>query len=278
MGSGLATTTAPVGGQPARGCAAGSGRTCRCPAGRSGTGTPARRSARRPRRCRPSRRPRPSTGDSSATQRAHSTERPGLCGPVSSALSASCCVVRGVPAGAHQQPAAVRQRAVLGLPGPDVVDLDEEVGVRRHLGGEVEHRGRRRSAAVTGTDETSSPSLPGHPVVRRVEVGAGVLAGAEVVPVPSRAAVVVAADLLQLEPLRSARTPAAAPGSASPRTAGRSGRRPRLFRPRGHRRGRTARSYGPTAQHGLVKPAVLVQVHGAHQALPLLRTNDDDHR
>src|SRR6266540_3276432 len=49
----------------------------------------------------------------------------------------------GVPAGAAQQPAALRQRAVLALPVLDVVHLEHEVGIRLGLGGEVEHRGGR---------------------------------------------------------------------------------------------------------------------------------------
>src|SRR5262249_16788692 len=45
---------------------------------------------------------------------------------------------------------------------------------------------------------------PGDPVVGGVEVGAGVLAAAEVVPVPRGPAVVVPADLLELEARRLA--------------------------------------------------------------------------
>ena len=63
--------------QLARGSAAGSGRTCRCPSGRSGTGTAGRTSAPRPRRCRPSRRrgrapatPRPPSARTRRTARA----------------------------------------------------------------------------------------------------------------------------------------------------------------------------------------------------------------
>nr|WP_245719034.1 hypothetical protein [Micromonospora rhizosphaerae] len=53
---------------------------------------------------------------------------------------------------------------------------------------------------LAGRDDAASLRLAGDPVDRRVEVGPGVLAGAEVVPVPGRPAVVVRADLVELEP------------------------------------------------------------------------------
>src|SRR5699024_4044264 len=73
-----------------------------------------------------------------------------------------------------------------------------EVGVGRHLLGDVEHDRRRDERAHRDLRDVVEV-LAGDPVVRGVEVGAGVLTGAEVVPVPGRAAVVVAADLLQVE-------------------------------------------------------------------------------
>ena len=63
-----------------RGSAAGSARTCRRRGGRSGTGTPGRRSARCRRRCRPSPRRGRAIGASSASHLAHSTEIPGCAG------------------------------------------------------------------------------------------------------------------------------------------------------------------------------------------------------
>src|SRR5580765_3131240 len=54
----------------------------------------------------------------------------------------------GVPAGAVDHPATGGQRSVLGLPGADVVDLEQEVGVGCALGTEVEHH--------------DGPDQPGH--------------------------------------------------------------------------------------------------------------------
>jgi hypothetical protein len=107
----------------------------------------------------------------------------------------------GVPAGAVDHPAALGERAVLGLPTTDVVDLQQEVRVVRAPVAEVEND-HRSDQVVDGDAGDVGAVLAGHPVVRCVEVRAGVLAAAEVVPVPRRSALVVPADLLQLEPPR----------------------------------------------------------------------------
>src|SRR5439155_14699509 len=52
-------------------------------------------------------------------------------------------VAAAVPAGAVQQPAALGQRTVLGLPGGDVVDGQQEVWVVGGPVGEVQHHRRR---------------------------------------------------------------------------------------------------------------------------------------
>ena len=85
--------------------------------------------------------PRPPSGRTPA-------EMPGVCGPVSSALRKSSWSSRpGVPAGAVEQPAAVGQRPVLGLPGAGCArPRAGSRGPRRHRRGEVEHDGRARSA------------------------------------------------------------------------------------------------------------------------------------
>ena len=76
---------------------------------------------------------------------------PGVCGPVSSALRKSVLALRpGVPAGAVEQPAARRERAVLFLPLAHVVDLEQEVGVGRDL--------LRESSTAAGP--TSLPRAP----------------------------------------------------------------------------------------------------------------------
>src|SRR3954451_22526783 len=104
----------------------------------------------------------------------------------------------GVPSGAHEQPAARRELAVLGLPGLDVLDLEEEGGVLRDAIGNVDDRcGCDQPRGRYGGDILPAP--PADPVVRSGEVRAGVLAGAEVVPVLRRTAVVIRADLLDRE-------------------------------------------------------------------------------
>ena len=221
IGSGAAITTAPVGGSSARFCSwvrpylpapsrnewhgNGGSNECAAPASVPTVSTPT-----------------PMTGASSASQRAHSTETPGVCGPVSSALrnAPGRATAASHPVRSSSQPPA-GSGAVLCLPGPDVVDLEQEVGVGGHPRRASRARRRARPAGWPAPATTSSLSCAGDPVDRRVEVGAGVLAGAEVVPVPRRAAVVVAADLLAARSRPSARTARAARGSACRRTAAR---------------------------------------------------------
>jgi hypothetical protein len=53
----------------------------------------------------------------------------------------------GVPAGAQEQPAALGERAVLGLEGADVVEGEQVVGVLGRLGGLVDDDRRADQAA-----------------------------------------------------------------------------------------------------------------------------------
>src|SRR4051794_23012319 len=90
---------------------------------------------------------------------------------------------------------------MLRFPLPDVVDLYQEVRVLSRLGRDVED-GRHSDEVRRGDGADVLPLAPGDPVNRRVEVGAGVLAGSEVVPIPGRTGVVVARDQLELETRR----------------------------------------------------------------------------
>src|SRR5437764_2586216 len=110
-------------------------------------------------------------------------------------------VVRAaVPAGAEQEPAAGWQRTVLLLPILDVLYLEEEVRVAGALGAFVDDS--RRTDQLTWRHlRHVRPIATRDPVDRRVEVGADVLAGGEIVPVPGRPAFVEVADLLQGEAL-----------------------------------------------------------------------------
>jgi hypothetical protein len=79
-----------------------------------------------------------------------------------------------------------------------VLDLQQEVRVGGARLREVEHGGGRHERGRRDLRDVLAV-LAGHPVDRRVEVGAGVLAGGDVVPVPGRAALVIAAELGQRE-------------------------------------------------------------------------------
>ena len=125
IGSGPAITTAPVGGSAARFCS-WVRPYLSWPAGTSGTGTAGRTSAPRPRRCPPSPRRRPGSASPRPAISRTPTEMPGVRPFVGERRRV---VAAGVPAGAVQQPPALGQRPVLGLPGLDVLDLEQEVGV-----------------------------------------------------------------------------------------------------------------------------------------------------
>ena len=76
--------------------------------------------------------------------------------------------------------------------------LQQEVGVLRHLGRHVDHDGGGDQGGERRLGDVE-PVAAGDPVHRGVEVGAGVLAGVDVVPVPGRALLVVARQLRELE-------------------------------------------------------------------------------
>ena len=198
MGSGPAISTAPVGGSAARFCSCvspylpapssaewqgnGGSKECAAPASVPTVSTPMpddRRLLGQPSR---------------ALHRDAGRVRPGLVG-VEEVLLA---VRPGVPAGPVQQPAAVGQRPVVGLPLHDVIGLQQEVRVGRRLRAEIQHDGRRDQAGHRYLGDILAVAAA-DPVHWRVEMGTGVLAGADVVPVPGRPALVVPADLVQRE-------------------------------------------------------------------------------
>ena len=109
------------------------------------------------------------------------------------------------PVGAHQHPGAGRDGAVGSLPGPHMGNGQQKIGVTPRLrraiddaGGCDEMRGRQRVGRI------ARQIAAGDPVDRCIEMSAGVLAEAHVVPVPGRTALVVARSLL--DPERSALT------------------------------------------------------------------------
>src|SRR6185437_9902205 len=84
------------------------------------------------------------------------------------------------------------------LPRPDVIEFEQEVGVLSCFGRKVEHRSGRDKSFWRDRCDVLAVSAR-HPVIRCVEMRSGVLAGAEVVPVPGGAALVVVAYFLELE-------------------------------------------------------------------------------
>src|ERR687895_2643304 len=90
---------------------------------------------------------------------------------------------------------------MLRLECPDVVHLEEVVGVRAGLSRPVDHD--RRPDQVPGRNLVHVVLvLARDPVDRRVEVRADVLAALEPVPVPGRSPLVVPTELVQSEPGR----------------------------------------------------------------------------
>src|SRR5699024_1488723 len=90
IGNGPAITTAPVGGSRRRFCSWVSPYLS-LPISSAWQGNIGSNPAAAPASVPTVSTPIPTTGDSSATQRAHSADRPGECGPASSALVISCC-------------------------------------------------------------------------------------------------------------------------------------------------------------------------------------------
>jgi hypothetical protein len=86
---------------------------------------------------------------------------------------------------------------VLGLEGADRVDRQQVVRVGSRLGAPVDHDGRPDQPGRRALRNVLLVAT-GDPVVRGVEVRSDVLATLEPVPVPGRAALVVAADLVHL--------------------------------------------------------------------------------
>src|SRR5712692_1568825 len=101
----------------------------------------------------------------------------------------------GIPARAVEEPGGFRQRTVLPLEPPDVIEGQEVVGIRLRLLRLVDHD-RRADQPFDRNLGDVVLVLTGNPVDRGVEVGARVLAAFEPVPVPGGPFLVVAADLM----------------------------------------------------------------------------------
>ena len=97
------------------------------------------------------------------------------------------------PIGPHQDPRAGGNTAVLFFPGGDMAEGEKEIGVGARFGAAVDHAGRSNKMLDRQHIKRIVRAVAaGNPVDRRVEMRAGVLAEAHIVPVLSRPAIVVA--------------------------------------------------------------------------------------
>ena len=132
----------------------------------------------------------------------HLRMKPGVCGPSGPILRNSLAVPCFDQSVRISTQACAGMRPCLRLPLLDDRLGQQEVGVRRRLLRNIDDAGRADEPVhrdvVGGVVRVV---LAGHPVDRRIEVRAGVLAAGDVVPVPGRAARVVARDLLERERL-----------------------------------------------------------------------------
>ena len=105
-----------------------------------------------------------------------------------------------VPVGAHDDPFAGPDVAVFPLPRLDAVGGQQEIRVFGGLGGAVDDVDRRGEALdVERVGIAVLEILAREPVVRRVEMGAGMLAQLEPVPGEERPVGIVFADLVDLD-------------------------------------------------------------------------------
>jgi hypothetical protein len=106
----------------------------------------------------------------------------------------------GIPVRAHQHPLARLDFAVLGLPRLHAGGIEEEVRVLCHFSGAIDHVDR--GDEILRRDRVGVPVgkiLAGDPVMRRIEMGAGMFAELEPVPGEERAVAVIFGDLVDLD-------------------------------------------------------------------------------
>src|SRR5919108_2278627 len=104
------------------------------------------------------------------------------------------------PVRAQQHPAARLDLAIALLPSFDEENCQREVRIGGALLGAVDDRCRGDEFChVDGIDRVVRQVLAGNPVDRRVEMRPGVLAETDVVPVPGRAALIVARHFFHAE-------------------------------------------------------------------------------
>ena len=105
-----------------------------------------------------------------------------------------------VPVGAHHHPLARIDLSVLRLPSLDVFGSEQKVWVFGRLPGAVDHVDRRNEALdVERVGVAVLEVLARNPVMRRVEVGAGMLAQHHPVPGEERPVGIVFADLVDFD-------------------------------------------------------------------------------
>ncbi len=100
-----------------------------------------------------------------------------------------------IPAGAQEQPAAVGERAVLGLESADIVHGEQVVRVFLGFGGFVDDDGGSNEVVRRDFGDVDAVTA-GYSVDRGVEVGADVLPDLQPVLGPGGTTVIVGADLV----------------------------------------------------------------------------------
>ena len=99
------------------------------------------------------------------------------------------------PASADQDPCAGGNAAVFLFPGFDTVNGEQEVGGLLDIGGNVDNAGRADKFSWRDSiGGVVGQVFAGDPVDGGIEVGAGMLAQRDDVPVPRRATIIVVGD------------------------------------------------------------------------------------
>src|SRR5581483_3637131 len=109
-----------------------------------------------------------------------------------------CRILPLRPTCPHQHPRAWLNSAVLVLPSFHMFAREQEVWIIRRFPRDVDDAGG--SNELLDRDRVGGVSLiifARHPMYRRIEMGSGVLAASEIVPIPTWSALVVAGNLFQ---------------------------------------------------------------------------------
>ena len=161
--------------------------------------------------------PKPLTSRSSTRRRTAAALGPGACGPSSLRLRKAAGSAALRPVGAHQHPGARRDPPVRAPRTPRCAraPCTKRSSAAASFEQSITQAGATKRCAGDRVGEAVGVVLAGDPVRRRVEMGPGVLAAGDVVPVPGRARARRSARSPRSGTGSTARTPAAAGSPAS---------------------------------------------------------------